>query len=81
MSEEEVQEKDEESSQTKETNTRDLKRFMEASSQPDEYIYTPDEISTIFSKKPQPKQYDPRNLSIPFFIGEVNIEVDFCDFD
>jgi hypothetical protein len=91
-SEEEIYKADEEPSQIKETDARDLKRFKETlkeldsrspekEQQWDNCILLTEECSEILTMEPQQKQDDSRSLPIPCSIGEANIEGALCDFN
>jgi hypothetical protein len=91
-SEEEIHKVDEEPSQTKETDTRDLERYIETvkkldsrspekEQQWDNCILLTEECSEILTMEPQQKRDDSRSLPIPCSIGEANIEGALCDFN
>jgi hypothetical protein len=91
-SEEEIHKVDEEPSQTKETDTRDLERYIETvkkldsrspekEQQWDNCILLTEECSEILTMEPQQKRDDSRSLPIPCSIGETNIEGALCDFN
>ncbi|KAK2436690.1 hypothetical protein QL285_021663 [Trifolium repens] len=91
-SEEEIHKVVEEPSQTKETYTRDLERYIETlkeldsrspknEQQWDNCILLTEECSEILTMEPQQKRNDSRSLPIPCSIGEANIEGALCDFN